>query len=296
MDPYILLMQLLASVETQLHIAPSVDALTDSLPYSSVHLQRLFRFAFGMPLATYIRKRRLAKGMEALLKTRRSVLDIALDCGFEYEQSFIRAFKREFGMTPGDLRKRPTIVPVTAPFRMTEAECLNDGVLFKPEMVMVPGFFAVGKRHTIRRGEDVALPPIVAKQFWAHERPKISNALHPEVYIGLTQLAPGTDAYNHYLPSLQVKDLSHVPDGLEGISFPTSLCAHFRYIGRHHYDDINADRAQHMYKAILSFASDPAAQYRLFAHSMYFERIDTSAYDGTYCVMEWYTPVREKEA
>jgi hypothetical protein len=29
---------------------------------------------------------------------------------------------------------------------------------------------------------------------------------------------------------------------------------------------------------------------------LYFERIDTAAYDGTYCQMEWFTPISEKQA
>ena len=48
-----------------------------------------------------------------LLKAKSNVLDIALDYGFEYEQSYIRAFKNEFHLTPGEMRKKGEIVKVT---------------------------------------------------------------------------------------------------------------------------------------------------------------------------------------
>jgi AraC family transcriptional regulator len=43
--------------------------------------------------------------LERLLGTNCKLLDIALEYGFEYEQSYLRSFKREFGVTPGKFRK-----------------------------------------------------------------------------------------------------------------------------------------------------------------------------------------------
>ncbi len=40
-----------------------------------------------------------------LCETDRKVCDIAYDVGFEHESSFIRSFKREYGMTPHEARK-----------------------------------------------------------------------------------------------------------------------------------------------------------------------------------------------
>jgi AraC family transcriptional regulator len=56
-------------------------------------------------LAGYIRSRKLAVSLDDLLKTNSTLFNIALDYGFEYEQSYRRAFKHEFGITPGEYRK-----------------------------------------------------------------------------------------------------------------------------------------------------------------------------------------------
>ena len=72
---------------------------------SEVHLQRLFKSKFNQPLGLYIRTYKLAESVDDLLNTKLKIVDIALGYGFEYEQSYIRAFKREFGITPGKFRK-----------------------------------------------------------------------------------------------------------------------------------------------------------------------------------------------
>jgi hypothetical protein len=48
-----------------------------------------------------------------------------------------------------------------------------------------------------------------------------------------------------------------------------------------------------MYDAITAFQTNEE-KYGLFRYGIYFEKIDTSAYDGKYCSMEWFSPVYEK--
>lgn len=52
--------------------------------------------------------------------------------------------------------------------------------------------------------------------------------------------------------------------------------------------------ARGMYNAILDFENMPGNKYTSLYQKLYFERIDTASYDGTYCQMEWYTPIYEK--
>jgi hypothetical protein len=49
-----------------------------------------------------------------------------------------------------------------------------------------------------------------------------------------------------------------------------------------------------MYDAIRKFTHVEHSKYKLLNDKVYFERIDTSLYDGTYCQMEWFTPIEEK--
>ncbi len=297
MKPYTLLESLLNEIE--LHLTentgelPTIDELALFLSISAVHLQRLFKFAFGQPLAGYIRSRRLSASLTDLLTGDLNILDIAVKYGFEYEQSYIRSFKREFGFTPGELRKTEPIVKITPPLQLFASNRLDDGVFFGPEIVMVPGFQVVGKRYQIPFDDSVAKAPLAARDFIDNELEKIHNIKTPDLYIGLTRIPENTD-YSWYLPAVLVKNLDDVPAGLTGDSFAPSLCVRFHYIGQHQYYDINADIARGMYDAIVAFVHDESENYDCCHNKLYFEKINISAHDGTYCQMEWFTPVFKK--
>ena len=110
---YDLLGSVLIDIEKGIRDGVNVTSLAEKYVLSERHLQRLFKSAFMQSLADYIRSRRLAASLDELLKTNFKLFDIALNHGFCYEQSFIRAFKSEFGMTPGDFRKSGHIVKET---------------------------------------------------------------------------------------------------------------------------------------------------------------------------------------
>jgi len=108
--PYNLLENVLIDIEEGIGKGIYSGMLAERYALSERHLRRLFRFAFRRSIAGYIRSRKLAASLDDLLKTDSNILDIALKYGFGYEQSYRNAFKREFGMTPGNFRKSEHIV------------------------------------------------------------------------------------------------------------------------------------------------------------------------------------------
>jgi AraC family transcriptional regulator len=102
---YDLLETVLIDVEKGIKTGINVDILAKRYSLSYRHLQRIFKTTFKQTLADYIRSRKLAASLDDLLKTDLKLFDIALEYGFGYEQTYIRAFKREYGITPGHLRK-----------------------------------------------------------------------------------------------------------------------------------------------------------------------------------------------
>jgi len=110
-----LLKNVLTDIEEGIMDGINADILAKKHTLSSIHLQRLFKYTFKQPLGAYIRSRRLAASLESLLSTNSKLVNIALDYGFEYEQSYLRSFKREFGVTPGFIRKTRQIVKVKPP-------------------------------------------------------------------------------------------------------------------------------------------------------------------------------------
>lgn len=100
-----ILVDVVKYVEDNIDKKITIEEMSEEVHISSVHLQRLFRHVFHMPIAEYVRSRKLHRALRLLYETDKKICDIAYDVGFEYESSFIRSFKREFGMTPSDVRK-----------------------------------------------------------------------------------------------------------------------------------------------------------------------------------------------
>jgi len=294
MKLYSLLNNVLLDIEEGIKNKITAFTLSKRYNLSEIHLRRLFSFAFNKPISGYIRSRTLSESLNDLLNTDKNIIDIALEYGFSFENSYSRSFKREFGLSPDNLRKSGQIVKIQSPLHLFDDNKVDNNAFFGPEFVIVPQFHLIGKPHRIPFEISVETAPNAAKLFWANERRHINKSINPDVYIGYTHKINHEKKYSEYLPSVQVRDLSDVPHGLTCTTFNTSMCARFRYIGQHHYYDINREIANKMYSAIRKYVNDENSKYILSIDKIYFERIDTRQYDGNYCQMEWFTPVTEK--
>jgi AraC family transcriptional regulator len=126
---YNLLESVLAFIENNLKDEMSLESIAGEFAISERHLVRLFKLGFNQTIGLYIRSRKLAASVDDLLNTNLNVLDIALDYGFEYEQSYIRSFKREYGITPGSLRKTGKTLPITPPLSLFDSQKCHDLII-----------------------------------------------------------------------------------------------------------------------------------------------------------------------
>lgn len=72
------------------------------------HLSRFFHQHTKQNFRSYLNEIRLKRSLQFLRDLRYNVTDIANLCGFTDLQYFIRCFRKRFGMTPGEYRKRST--------------------------------------------------------------------------------------------------------------------------------------------------------------------------------------------
>ena len=84
----------------------SLEELADIACFSKYHFHRIFTGMTGETVQKYIRGLRLERAAIELIKTERSVLDIALDAGYETHESFTRAFNTMFSMPPQTFRNK----------------------------------------------------------------------------------------------------------------------------------------------------------------------------------------------
>ena len=72
---------------------------------SIVQFQRTFQTITGFTVSEYIRKRRLTAAAFELIKSSRSVLDIALKYGYDSSEGFSRAFREFHGVNPNEVKR-----------------------------------------------------------------------------------------------------------------------------------------------------------------------------------------------
>ena len=112
MDQAGIIRDLLSWLEGHLDQPLSLDNVAAKAGYSKWHLQRMFKDVTGHAIGAYIRARRLSKSAVALRLTARPILDIALQYRFDSQQTFTRAFKKQFSLTPALYGNSPSIPPV----------------------------------------------------------------------------------------------------------------------------------------------------------------------------------------
>ncbi len=92
-------------LESDLAAAPALDALARVAGLHPHHLMRAFRQQRGETIGGYVRRRRLEIADAQLRHGELPLVDIALGAGFCDQSHFTRAYRRQFGVTPG-LRRR----------------------------------------------------------------------------------------------------------------------------------------------------------------------------------------------
>lgn len=91
-----------AHQDSRLH----VDDVAREAGMSISGLQRLFHAAHGASVLEFARTRRLLRAREALEQGAISVTEAALNAGYTSSANFATAFKRQFGISPKDARRR----------------------------------------------------------------------------------------------------------------------------------------------------------------------------------------------
>ena len=99
------LLEIKAYIQAHLSEKLTIDLLCKQFSVSPTFLKEGFRRAYGVPIHTYLIRQRLRRAQELICTTRMPIQQIAQSVGYEGMSQFNTAFKREYGMTPGQYRK-----------------------------------------------------------------------------------------------------------------------------------------------------------------------------------------------
>lgn len=82
-----------------------VDDLAREAKISPAHLNRFFRQVYGISTMQYLYNWRLKVAYRLLESPYLNVSEVAAECGFSSANYFIRAFRKKYGTTPGEMKK-----------------------------------------------------------------------------------------------------------------------------------------------------------------------------------------------
>jgi len=110
--------RVLDHIDAHLDEELSVERLSRVATFSKYHFHRQFSALFGLGVHKYVQLVRLRRASRQLaFQSERSVIDIALDSGYESPEAFARAFKKAVGQTPSEFRECPEWIPWHATYQ-----------------------------------------------------------------------------------------------------------------------------------------------------------------------------------
>lgn len=123
--------------------------------YSYYHFQRVVNAVLGESIGDYIRTRRLARAASDLIYTDKRILDIAVNYQFESQESFNRAFKKVYRVSPGVYRinRIDTIIGSRKELTAGHLRHICEGVTLRPVICRLDEKKLVGMRFqtTLRK-------------------------------------------------------------------------------------------------------------------------------------------------
>lgn len=100
------ILKVLIHIQNHLDDPLSLEALAAVAHFSPYHFHRIFTSYTGESVKSYLRRLRLERATRDLLFSKKSLAFVSERAGYDTQQSFHRAFKEVFGITPLELREK----------------------------------------------------------------------------------------------------------------------------------------------------------------------------------------------
>ncbi|MDO5603377.1 MAG: helix-turn-helix domain-containing protein, partial [Oscillospiraceae bacterium] len=243
------------------HTAENIDLqqLAAEAGVSKFYLHRLFKTLTGKSIMAYARSRKLCMTLDELLNTNWNLIDIALKYGFSHEQSYIRAFKQQYHMTPAQYRKVRCELPVEEKLDIAALYPAEAGVMIEPQMRIRPQFFLQGIEKEIIHDHNYFNKDTnqLIAEWERNYLPGIADKVDASVYFGLV-LYNDNPKGRLYAACTQVKGPAPGRPPVKSYTVPTRTYAVFRYVGMHSPYEITFQMLLQLYETINRWKKETA--------------------------------------
>jgi len=223
-------------IESNLDFDISPLQIAQKAGLSQWHFQRIFKALTNETLKTYIRSRRLANSLEKLLTSDLRIIDIAMSAGYESQESFTRAFKASFNLTPNEYRKLgdKNLFLKKLEFDSNYLKHINNNISLEPQIYILKKMTLVGLKTRFysvdseKNNIGDKLPALWAA--FLQRVNEIDNQVSGICYGVVRQIEDNTDQLEYYEVT-EVSKISELPDEMVRITIPESRYAKFTHKG-----------------------------------------------------------------
>ncbi|WP_098743495.1 AraC family transcriptional regulator [Paenibacillus sp. EZ-K15] len=221
-------------IELHLKEDLSVCSIAEQAYFSVTHFYRIFRAMVGDSVKEYIRNRRLSQSVNELLTSEKRIIEIAIEYGFESQETYTRAFTKQFGITPGRYRRQGKKIVLYEKADVWKTKQINEiletSFPFRPQIVQCKINQVIGLKAIVKPGSETI------RNLWAEfgkRKAEIECQSENEICLGICEYNPDiTDESDFtYIASIEVCDPKQIPFGMISRTIPCSKYAVFPHRG-----------------------------------------------------------------
>lgn len=224
-------------IEVNLDFEITLAQVAVAAGISQWHFQRIFKALTNETLKTYIRSRRLANSMGNLLDKDARIIDIAIGAGFESQESFTRAFKQAFDITPNAYRKlaNKSLFLKKVQFDSEYLKHINQNVTLAPEIYQQKKMLLIGLKTCLygvdseKNNMAEKLPPLWDN--FLSRMAEIKNIVPGTCYGVVKQSNENAEQLDYYA-AVEVNKIDELPEYMVSIEILESTYAKFSHTGK----------------------------------------------------------------
>lgn len=124
-------------IECNLDADINCQELADIACYSRFHFHRLFRIRFGESVYAFRKRLLLERAFKHLQYSDDSVSTISYKCGYYTQASFNKSFRKQFSLSPSDIRNQTILNKSRRVYTQPEGENMEPEIVVLPDVAVI---------------------------------------------------------------------------------------------------------------------------------------------------------------
>ena len=213
-------------IEAHLDAPLTLALIADRAGLSPYHFSRVFSARMGRSVMAHVRARRLIRAARRMVDDPDlRLIDLALDCGFESQEAFTRAFVRIFGVSPGRFRRGFAVTPLEGQFPMTVSTPGAASVVRLPDLKTLPAFTVAGPSRRFDEATKSSIPQLWSRLIGAMPFPGQTPGW---ATYGVVSDVDREEGAFQYMAGAGIEPGAAPPEGFETKAIPAATYVVFR--------------------------------------------------------------------